>query len=609
MTVAMRGLKFGVCALAWWAWLGLSGCALLNNKNGDEPAAAPTLPPPIELQVEAPRELKALLDEHLDLARLRTVAPTEEVSDVELRRLEAAAPMQVRALLETEGYFAPQVTMTREAGSPPVVRIVVVPGPRTQVESVRLDWQGALATAQDADARALRAAVENAWPLPAGAGFRNPLWSAGKTGALARTRAGGYAAAGLQDSAAKIDAAAHKAQLALTVDSGPLFKVGQLDIRGLDRQPEETVRNLADFSPGVPATETLLLDFQERLQRTGLYERASVTLDTDPANAEAATVSVRLREMALQQATLGAGISANTGARVSLEHLHRLPFGWRATWRNKFELGQKRQAWEGELASQALPGLYRNLAGYGYERIESEVDTVSSARLRIGRSQDKTRIERLGFVQIETASVRTDTSEERAQALSLNLHGIWRDVDNIVLPTDGRSFALQTAVGLARSSGAPDGPFGRLYARAYWWKPFGRDWYAQARIEAGQVFTRSGVRVPDTQLFRAGGDDSVRGYGFRTLGPEVNGEAVSGKVLLTASAEVARPVSERYPSLWWAAFVDAGNAAERWSDYKPALGVGVGLRWRSPVGPLRLDLAYGEQVEKFRLHLSVGIAF
>lgn len=596
-----RGLKSGVCALACWA---LAGCALLNDRNGESAVAAPALPPPIELQVDAPRELKALLEEHLDLARLRRVAPTEEVSDVELRRLEAAAPMQVRSLLETEGYFAPRVTMTREPGTPPVVRIAVEPGPRTRVESVDLAWQGAITQNSE-----LRAAVEDAWPLPAGSAFRNPLWAAGKTSTLARTRAGGYAAAGLQNSAAKIDAEAHTAQLALTVDSGPLFKVGKLDIRGLDRQPMETVRNLADFSPGVAATETLLLDFQERLQRTGLYERASVTLDIDPANAEAATVSVRLREMALQQATLGAGISANTGARVSLEHLHRLPFGWRATWRNKIELGQKRQAWEGELASQALPGLYRNLAGYGYERIESDVDTVTSARLRIGRSQDKTRIERLGFVQLESASVRTATSDERAQALSLNLHGIWRDVDNIVLPTDGRSFALQTAAGLARSSGAPDGPFARLYARAYWWKPFGRDWYAQARIEAGQVFTRSGVRVPDPQLFRAGGDDSVRGYGFRTLGPEVNGEAVSGKVLLTASAEVAKPVSDRYPSLWWAAFVDAGHAAERWSDYKPALGVGVGLRWRSPVGPLKLDLAYGEQVEKLRLHLSVGIAF
>ena len=63
------------------------------------------------------------------------------------------------------------------------------------------------------------------------------------------------------------------------------------------------------------------------------------------------------------------------------------------------------------------------------------------------------------------------------------------------------------------------------------------------------------------------------------------------------------------PAFWWALFADAGNASTTWGQMKPALGYGVGLRWRSPVGPLRIDLAYGEEVRTTRLHLSVGIAF
>ena len=117
------------------------------------------------------------------------------------------------------------------------------------------------------------------------------------------------------------------------------------------------------------------------------------------------------------------------------------------------------------------------------------------------------------------------------------------------------------------------------------------------------------LSVPDTLLFRAGGDDSVRGYAYRTLGPAVGGVVTSGRMLFTSSLEVARPISASRPAFWWALFVDAGNAANRWSEMRPALGYGVGLRWRSPVGPLRIDLAYGEQVHKTRLHLSVGIAF
>ena len=89
----------------------------------------------------------------------------------------------------------------------------------------------------------------------------------------------------------------------------------------------------------------------------------------------------------------------------------------------------------------------------------------------------------------------------------------------------------------------------------------------------------------------------------------VDGAITSGRVLLTGSAEIARPISKRRPEFWWAAFVDAGDAANRWSEVHPALGYGTGLRWRSPVGPLRLDLAYGQRVRRVRVHLSVGIAF
>ena len=56
-------------------------------------------------------------------------------------------------------------------------------------------------------------------------------------------------------------------------------------------------------------------------------------------------------------------------------------------------------------------------------------------------------------------------------------------------------------------------------------------------------------------------------------------------------------------------FVDAGNAADRWSDLRPVFGYGVGVHYRSPVGPLRLDVAYGQDVRQVRLHLSVGVAF
>jgi translocation and assembly module TamA len=330
-------------------------------------------------------------------------------------------------------------------------------------------------------------------------------------------------------------------------------------------------------------------------------------------------VTVRVREVALQQATFGVGVGANAGPRLTLEHVHRRAFGQRATLTNKFELGAKRSAWEGDLASHALPGLYRNLVGGAAERVESDTDVVTSLRARFGRAYDSPRIERLAFAQIERVHTRplvpgAGTATDLLAA-TLNFNGVWRNLDSVVLPTKGHSLALESGLGQVRSldasgaTGAGSGPFGRLKARAQVWRPFGERWYTQARLEIGQVIASDRVDVPETQRFRAGGDESVRGYAWRSLTPQVNGVDVGGRVLATASVEVARPVSEKLPSVWWAAFVDGGRAAESWNGFSPAWGAGVGLRWRSPVGPLRVDMAYGEEVRAWRLHLSVGIAF
>ncbi|MBK7061025.1 MAG: BamA/TamA family outer membrane protein [Rubrivivax sp.] len=93
------------------------------------------------------------------------------------------------------------------------------------------------------------------------------------------------------------------------------------------------------------------------------------------------------------------------------------------------------------------------------------------------------------------------------------------------------------------------------------------------------------MAAPDSQLFRAGGDDSVRGYAYRSLGPLNDGVVGSGSSLATGSIELARPIMASMPSLWGAMFVDAGNAANDFGSLKPVLGDGVGVRWRSREAP------------------------
>ena len=607
----------------------LGGCANLPFFGAKAPAAdavqapAPTGVAQYRFEVAAPPPLVALLQNYLDLARFEKAPATEAITGAELDRLAAAAPAQARALLETEGYFNANVTVARsaDAAGAPLVRLVVDLGPRTLVGASSIEATGALGVAVqsgDATATAELAELRRLWPLKPGQPFRQAAWTDAKNATLAQLRAQGYPAASWQSTSAQVDAQGNSVRIAVVADSGPLFRLGAIEVEGIERYDAEAVRKLATFHPGEPYSEKLLLDYQERIVKAGLFEGASVEIDPDPANAAATPVHVKVKELTLQQATVGVGYSANTGPRVTLEHFHRRAFGTRWIAHNKFELGPDLKSFGTEFTSYPLEGLYRNLVAANGERLRSADELRTSWTARIGRTQDTPRIERLYYAEALHARVDNAALVTSADALSGNYNWVLRDVDNVLLPTAGITINAQGALGYGTGrqfepgpgiEATSRGPFVRSYGRLTWYRPLGSSWYSMVRVEGGEVFAKSRIGVPDPLLFRAGGDDSVRGYGYRTLGSSINGAVASGRVMMTASAEIARPISARYPAIWWAAFVDAGNAADRWSDLDPVLGYGVGLRWRSPVGPLRIDLAYGQAVRQVRLHVSVGIAF
>lgn len=623
-----------LCGLAIVACLG--ACSSLpffrDNADDDEKGsdgAARTVAQ-YSFEVDPPGPLATLLQNYLDLARFQNAPETDAITGNELDRLVVAAPAQARALLETEGYFDSRVTIAQTppsgAGGLPLVRMSVVPGPRVRITRVRIEATGPLAArtaGRDPPGATRLDIVRRDWKLPPGRPFREAAWSDAKNAALAEVRADGYPKATWAATQARVDAEAHTAELSLTLDSGPLHRLGAIRIDGLQRFDDETVRRLATFAPGTTYNEQLLLDYQERLIKVGLFESASVAIDPDTNEVDAVPVLVKVQEQTLQQATFGVGYSANTGPRVSLEHVDRKLFGQRWIARSKIELGPDLKSIGSELTSYPREDLSRNLLAGKYERLNSADELRNAWSARVGRAKDTTRFERLYYAELSHARVDSAPLTTSSGAVSVNYHWLRRDIDNPILPTEGTTLAAQGGVGYgsgtqtikgladAAAGGADEkshGPFVRLYSRLDAYQPIGA-WYGSARVELGQVFVHDRIGVPDTTLFRAGGDDSVRGYGYRTLGPRVNGAVVGGRVLATGTVEMAHPLSRRLPSLWGALFVDAGNAADGWGGYRPVLGYGAGLRWRSPVGPLRVDLAWGQDVQRLRLHVSVGIAF
>jgi len=632
---AIEGLARGRAAwLRTVRWLplalALGGCANLpffGDRDKDAPpagsnaATAPTVTL-FALEIDAPPALATLLRGNLDVGRFQKAPSTDAITLPELDRLVATTPAQARSLLETEGYFNADVSAERrtDARGQPVVHVAVSPGPRAVVTQVEVDASGALADAAkagDAAAAQQLAELRAFWPMKVGQPFRQAAWSEAKNATLAHLRIQGYPAATWTKTDAQVDAVENRVTLLASADSGPLFRLGAIEVQGIERYDADAVRRLAGFGPGTPYSEKALLDYQERLVKSGLFEGASVEIDPDPAHASAAPVRVRVKELTLQQATVGVGYSANTGARVTLEHYHRRIFGQRWILHDKSELGPSLKSIGADFTSWPLADLYRNLVSGNFERLRAADQLRTAWNARIGRTKDNARIERTYYAEASHARVDSAALVTSSDALSGNYNWLLRRVDDVLLPTRGYTANAQGALGYGKGrqdlpllgeETTAHGPFARAYLRITAYRPFG-DWHTTARLEGGQVFSASRISVPDPILFRAGGDDSVRGYGYRTLGPTIGGGVASGRVLATGSVEVAHPISRRFPALWWATFVDAGNAADRWQDLHAVFGYGVGLRWRSPIGPLKVDVAYGQAVRQVRLHVGVGIAF
>lgn len=571
------------------------------------------------LEIEAPDALRKLLRNYLDLARFQAEgqADGDQINLVELRRLVVSAPEQARALVEAEGYFGAQIAVRvtdAQDGQPMVVSLKVNPGPQTRVSKVQIIYEGELdARLSNGEKRAegLTESLLTGFGLQEGQVFTQAEWSAAKNATLARLRAEGYPVATWSGTSVTVDAEARTASLFLVADSGPAFFYGDIRVEGLKRQPASAITNLAPFNRGAPYQEAQLVDLQDRIQKINLFDNVFVTTEVDPTNAAAVPVVVQVHEMPLQQASVGVGISSDTGPRMTLEHLHRQPFDadWQA--KSKVQVGRDDSNVQLDLTSHPWPGRRRGLiSGQLSFQIDDDNALTTSQRLRVGRLREGDRMERTDYVEFQRAKVTSEEGVTVSQASSLagTAQWIFRNVDSQILPTRGTTTTVSATAGHTFSTLESSGYFGRGYARLTGYLPLPWNWYLSARGEWGQVIARDSVSVPDTLLFRAGGDESVRGYAYRSLGVPSNGIVVGGRSLLTSSVELAHPLLKSMPSLWGAVFADAGDAAANPSDLHIKLGYGAGLRWRSPVGPLKLDVAYGRDVQQLRVHFSVGIS-
>ncbi|MHB1249682.1 MAG: autotransporter assembly complex protein TamA [Polaromonas sp.] len=583
-----------------------------------EGAVGPTSAEPevtaFDIIVQAPPAIRELLEKHLELQRYRAVTDLDEA---ELARLIVLAERNVRNLVGTLGYFSPDIRITREGGvnTRPTIMVAVEPGQATLVGPVNINFTGDIAESPDPDALTQRAEIRRDWQLPTGQRFTQDAWDGAKTQALRELVARRYPAGKLAGSLAEVDAPERTASLMLQLDSGPLYRLGPLEVSGIERYDPVLVPRLARLNAGAVYDQNQLVQAQQRLASSGYFDSAYIFVDPD-SDPLAAPVQVQVREAKLQKLVLGLGVTTDSGPRASIEYTHhRVPgIGWRAA--TKLELERKSPFAQTEWTSIPDVANWRWVALGRVERLDDGELITQAQRLRFGRTQAGDRIDRAMYLEYDRATVRgsgqqgnsaADTGD--GSALSANYVWTGRYFDSLPFPSQG--YGLGFELGGGATLGQDRQPFVRAVGRWLGIEALQRGRIAM-RAEAGAVLAKGTARIPGTQLFRTGGDSTVRGYGLRDIGiPLANGVTGPGHYLAVGSIEWQRPIlRDSRPSEWEnTLFLDAGAVAEKPQDLRFSVGVGTGVRWRSPVGPLQIDLAYGVKVKRVRLHVSVGFVF
>ncbi|PRX32104.1 autotransporter secretion outer membrane protein TamA [Paraburkholderia sp. BL18I3N2] len=579
-------------------WLAF-GLVMLTLATGNAHAAKAAASYKVDIEA-TPRSLRKLLEAHLDIARF---AKRPDISDDQFEFLITATPQQVRDLASTQGYFTPVVrTDVRTVDNAKRVTVSVDPGPQTVISSVSLSFRGPVLTEDPEQENTARFAFS----LHEGEPFSQGGWDDAKNASLKALQARRYLGAKIYHSEARVDPRTHEAKLSVTYDSGPTFTMGKLDVSGTRRYPEQIVDNVNPISVGEIYDVQRITELQRQLQNTPYYASVAIDVDNDPAKPVDTPVHVKVSEYPYNSIRGGVGYSTDNGPLVQGSYSYLDTFGkaWPFTIQGRVD--QIQQYGQIQLAMPPGPRAWTNSVLASYTTTDVSDTRIYSIRGGVQRARTSQFIDyNYALLYYQDRLDQNAAAPTTSRALVPSWSWTRRNTDDPLFPRSGN--LIHVEAGFAVKGVLTDQTFIRGYARGQQYLPIGKEDLVLIRAELGGVFTSGpSSGIPASLLFRAGGSNSVRGYGYQSIGNSVDGSVLPAKYLVTGSAEYQHWFSHDWGA---AAFFDVGTATDTWGEKVFYPGVGVGARWRSPVGPVNVDVAYGIRNKSVRPYLTLGIAF
>ncbi|OMH26282.1 hypothetical protein BGP75_01155 [Motiliproteus sp. MSK22-1] len=533
----------------------------------------------------------------LSLLSIQQLHQQEITNPGRMRYLHNKASAEISKALQPYGFYRPeiipQLTKNNEDW---LAHYRVTPGPAIPIGS--LDIQVLGEAQQDDPFKKLLAAT----PLSIGAPLIHEEYESLKRGLLSLATERGYYQARFIQHYVEVNLERYQANISLHFDSGPRFTVGELRFTP-NPLTEDFLRRYVPFKTGDPMQSSALIDLQSNLIDSDYFQRVEVQPLWSQADGINVPIEVAVEAHKRTKYQAGVGYGTDTGARVKLGMTRR----WVNNRGHQFNTQLlASQIHTGLTAEYAIPGLQPQHDRYTVHlKLNNENSTtVDADNYSFGTSWQHQGLPWKRVLSLEWQQERFDFDgpSQTTQFLIPRISLTRLSTGDRLNIRNGQRYSLQLLG--ASDDLLSDTNFVQLRLGTKVVRSLTPNWRLLGRADAGVTAVDSFDQLPATLRFFAGGDNSVRGYDYQSLGPRNNeGTLIGGPHLLTASAELEYRLSENWGL---ATFIDSGDAFED-TDIHMQTGIGVGLRWFSPIGPVRLDLAFPQNDDGgFQLHFSLG---
>ena len=521
------------------------------------------------------------------------------ISEGRLQRLHKKAPQEIANALQPFGYY--QAVIKSELAQPTpgqwLATYIIDSGPTLPIGEFNLKISDEMR--EDPEFQALI----NKPPLRKGAAFNHLEYEDFKASLAKLAAERGYFKACFVEHRVEIDLAANEARIHLHYDGGPRYHFGEVQLKQDALEPK-LLRHYIPFEKGSPYTLYQLLGLQQALNDSDYFRTVEVSPAQPQDNSTEIPISVTLTPRKPNRYSFGLGYGTDTGARAK--------FGWEKPLLNRHGHRVNTEAKVSQIgyslgAHYRVPVLNPRTdqiiysAGVVNEKTDSSDSTVRTIGASLNRGRGAWREALSLNYQKEEYVIANEKDDSSLLMPGVNWSRTWGS--DFIYTLDG----LRFDIGLrgANKELLSDTSFFQLTGGIKTITSLGRHNRVIARGRLGSTITDEFQQLPSSVRFFAGGAQSVRGYAYQSLGPKDDkGEIVGGKNLMIGSIEL----EHKFDNKWGIAlFYDAGNAIDDIAD-KLERGAGFGLRWQSPVGPVRIDMAsaVSKEGQPWRLHINIG---